>query len=505
MPLTALKQPSLVEMVVNYAGMIGLLGVIVLVLILVFKMERIKELAAEIARLQRAFNELDGQAKLIVQTDIELHRAQEELDKKIAGLVTLQQLTRMISTTLDQEEIFRKIEEKHITELGFDKSMAFLRGDDGRFHVKMAVGYTMEEANKILGLLTDQPLIMEKVLDKNKIFSSLDSDKTSKEIPRLCALMGLSGFICAPIVQKNGAAGALLVGLESSYAHLTEGDKDLVYILATQLGQSIENARLFEETWRAQQELEHKVHERTRELSAALEEIKIISKRKSDFISAVSHELRTPLTSIKGYASIVAAGKLGELPAAAKERIEKINKHSDNLSDLINNLLDISRIESGRVEMKRETLGIRAMIESLGDMLAPPMKDKNIEFVIDVPADMPAAAGDKTQIERVFINLISNAIKFTPPGGHITARGRVGADGTLQFSVSDNGIGISEKDLAKLGEEFFRIDNDVNAKVKGTGLGLSLVKNIVAAHKGKFSVTSHLGQGSTFSFTLPKA
>jgi signal transduction histidine kinase len=507
MPFTnpALSQSTILESVINFAGMFGLIAVIACIIILVFKMEKIKELQTELAKLKRAFDELDGQAKLIVQTDLELHRAQEELDKKVAGLVTLQKLTRLISTTLDEEEIFKKLEEKHITELGFDRTLAFSKDEAGAFHVRVAIGYTQEEAENILKETTNHPLVIDTVLHKNKIFSSIDTDKTSKEIPALLKLLDIASFVCAPIMQKDGAIGALMMGCESPYTHLTEGDKDLVYILASQIGQALENAKLFEETYRSHQELENKIHQRTKELTAALEEIKTISKRKSDFISAVSHELRTPLTSIKGYASILSLGKLGELPPQAKERVEKINKHSDNLSQLINNLLDISRIESGRMELKLEALNLKTMTDNLADMLAPPMKDKSIEFSATLPQDLPCVKGDKTQIDRVFINLVGNAIKFVPEGGRITITAKLHDADNVSVSVSDNGIGIPEKDLAKLGEEFFRIDNDVNAKVRGTGLGLSLVKSIIAAHKGKLAISSALGKGSTFTFTLPKA
>lgn len=504
-PAASFNTPTLSETIVNYAGLVGILAVILLAIVLVFKIEKGKELERQLANLRRAFNDLDGQAKLIVQTDLEMHRAQEELDKKVSGLVTLQKLIRLISTTLDEEEIFRKLDEKHIMELGFDKAFAFTKDDQNLYYVKAAVGYSPEEASRILKLIINIPAVMDKVVNKNKILSSTDMDKAAKETPHLVSMLGLSSFVCAPLVQKNGAIGGILLGSESPYTHLTEGDKDLVYILATQIGQAMENAKLFEESWRNQQELEHKVQERTKELSAALEEIKTISKRKSDFISAVSHELRTPLTSIKGYASIIATGKLGELPPAAKERIEKINKHSDSLTDLINNLLDISRIESGRVEMKFEPVNLKSMTDNIGDMLAPPMKEKNVEFANAVPADCPPVRADKNQLERVFINLLGNAIKFTPPGGRITVKTKSLDARLIQVSVSDSGIGIDEKDLEKIFQEFYRVDNDVNQKVKGTGLGLSLVKYIVEAHKGTLSVASELGKGSTFSFTLPRA
>jgi signal transduction histidine kinase len=501
---SAFSTPGGLEIFLSYTGMIGLVGVIILVIVLVFKMERIRELRSERNKLKRAFDELDGQAKLIVQTDVELHKTQEELDKKISSLVTLQKLSRLISTTLDEEEIFKKLDEKHITELGFDRALAFCRDDTKGFICRAMVGYRPEEAERIMKLVTGMPILMDIVMKQHKILSTMDMDRAARETPHLLSMLELSSFVCAPMMQKEGAIGLLLLGSESPYTRMTEGDKDLAYILATQIGQTLENAKLFEESWRAQQELEHKIQQRTKELSAALEEIKIISKRKSDFINAVSHELRTPLTSIKGYASILAAGKLGELPAAAKERIEKINKHSDSLSDLINGLLDISRIESGRVEMKLEPIDLNNMVRALGDMLAPPMKDKNIEFVADIADPLPAVLADKNQLERVFINLVGNAIKFTPSGGHITVAARATADGGMvQVSVSDNGIGISAGDLKKIGEEFYRVDNDVNVKVKGTGLGLSLVKRIVEAHKGIMTISSELNRGSTFTFTLP--
>ena len=507
MPIqSTFKEPTIFEAIVNFAGMFGLVALIALIIVLVFKLEKIKQLSEELTKLKRAFDELDGQAKLIVQTDLELHRAQEELDKKIAGLVTLQKLTRLISTTLDEEEIYKKIEEKHVTELGFDKALTFTRDNKGGLVIKSLIGYTVEEANRVLKEFSNHPLILDKILNKNQIFSSMDVDRSAKEIPIFLKALELASFVCAPITQKNGAIGALIMGCESAYTHITEGDKDLVYILATQIGQATENAKLFEETWLSHQELELKIQQRTKELSDALEEISTISKRKSDFISAVSHELRTPLTSIKGYASILAAGKLGELPLAAKERVEKINKHSDSLSQLINNLLDISRIESGRVEMKFEPLSLKLMVESLSDMLAPALKEKNIELITDIPADIPAVRADKSQLERVFINLAGNALKFVPlESGRITIKAKQLEHEMILISVSDNGIGISEKDLNKLGEEFFRVDNEVNAKVKGTGLGLSLVKHIIEAHKGKLSISSSLGKGSSFSFTLPKA
>jgi two-component system phosphate regulon sensor histidine kinase PhoR len=282
---------------------------------------------------------------------------------------------------------------------------------------------------------------------------------------------------------------------------ITEGDEELITILSNQIGQALENARLFEKTWHAHQELEKRVEERTRELTFALEEVKKISKRKTDFISSVSHELRTPLTSIKGYAAILMEEKLGHLPAAAKERLEKINRHSDELVHMINDLLDISRLESDRMIIKIDTYNLKEMVENVIELLSVQIKDKELTLSINIPSDTQVNV-DKSQVERVFINLIGNAIKFTPKHGKITLTTKPAKD-FIQVNISDTGIGIPKDAQELIFEEFYRIDNPINQQLKGTGLGLSLAKNIIEAHRGVIWVESEVGHGSTFSFLLP--
>jgi signal transduction histidine kinase len=227
-----------------------------------------------------------------------------------------------------------------------------------------------------------------------------------------------------------------------------------------------------------------------------------LSKRKTDFISSVSHELRTPLTSIKGYSSILLAGTLGEIPPAVRERLEKINSHSDELTRMVNDLLDIARIESGKVVMHKVPVSLKETAEKAADLLSMQIKAKNIEFSC-AAAGIAEAFADRGQIERVFINLLSNAVKFTPAKGKIAVRA-IAAAGGIQVDVSDTGCGIPEEAQARLFEEFYRVDNPINEGVKGTGLGLALVKRIIEAHEGKIWVKSKPGSGTTFSFTLPR-
>ena len=267
---------------------------------------------------------------------------------------------------------------------------------------------------------------------------------------------------------------------------------------------AIENTRLYMELSSSHQALERRVNERTLELARLNEELKRLNKVKSDFVSAVSHELRTPLTSIKGYASILMTGKLGPVSPVQKERLEKINSHSNNLTHLINNLLDIARIESGRVQMEIKEVVIKDLLDSIIDTITPQIKEKNISLKINIKTDADKIKADPGQIERVFLNLLSNAVKFTPGKGIIVISA-VDKTGIVEFSVEDTGIGIPKQDLEKVFEEFFRSDNAAAQEIKGTGLGLSLVKKIIEAHNGKIWVESELGKGTKFSFTISKA
>lgn len=489
-------------------GPSAVIASVILYLLLMVKNEKLKKLQKSLKNLQKTYDELDNQAKLIIKTDLELHNTQGELDKKVTGLYTLQKISRMLSTTLDENEVFTKVSAEHLTELGFDKAMSFLIDHENHtslnshnVDIKLSIGYEADEVNQILENQFAKNIFLHP-LEKTEILSNLDQKVDKKTIDEFLKVCKIFSFVCAPISVKEGVIGMLLVGSESKYSPITLGDKEIVSILANQVGQSIENARLFEVTWRSQQDLEMKVKQRTKELTEALEEIKIITKRKSDFVSAVSHELRTPLTSIKGYASLLSAGKLGEVSAPVKERLEKINAHSDWLTQIINNLLDISRIESGRAEMKFEDVSLRNVLVAIEDIFTPHLKEKQITFKQEIPEGINTISADKSQFQRIFINLIGNALKFTPSQGTISVRAKA-IDGLIQIDVSDTGKGIAEQNLNKLFEEFYREDNEINQNVKGTGLGLSLVKYIVEAHKGKIWVNSKLNQGTTFSFTIP--
>jgi signal transduction histidine kinase len=456
-------------------------------------------------KLKQTLEEMDEQAKLVIRTDIELNKAQEELDKKIGGLYALQRFSRAVSSTLEQAQIFNKIDPVFLEEFGFEKASLFLWQDtDKLFKQELACGYTDEQTRESVSFINNNTDIFYNLVKNERSLSTVVSspdhalrDKINKEFKT-------TSFVISPILPKEGNKGFFFTGVTNPDIVLNEGDEELSNILANEIGQALENSRLFEKSWATQQELEKRVEQRTREVSQALEEVKRLSDRKNEFVSNVSHELRTPLTSVKGYASILLAGKLGAIPPEAHKRLEKINKHSDELVQFVNDLLDIARIESGRITLKLVPISLKNILEEVADLLTVQFKEKQVEFLFIIPEDIPEVMADFSQIKRVFINLINNAVKYTPAQGKITVRAHR-KENYVQIDVTDTGCGMPENALAKLFTEFYRVDSVINQEVKGTGLGLAMVKHIVEAHKGRIWVKSRLGTGSVFSFTLPLA
>ena len=482
-------------------SVILLIALIAVIFFLVSKNDAFRELKNAYDKIMQTFDELDQQAKLIVKTDLELNKAQEELDRRLVGLNTLQKLARKMNASRDENEVFQWINEPFITALGFSRALVLTYGDDKKLMGRAAIGLEPKKATAIPDVLLKNDALLDP-LQEGTTLSSLSSSQKIRSL--IVQIFDTEHFILTPLLSQQKLAGILFVGNRYNAPAVTEGDEELISILASQLAQTLENVQLFEQVYRSSQMLEIKVNERTKELTHALKEVAEISKKKTEFISAVSHELRTPLTSIKGYAAILMTGKVGEIPLAVKERLGKINTHSDNLVKLINDLLDIARIESGRVEMKAIAQPIRPMVDNIADLLAPQLTSKSLALKINIPADVPTIEFDASQVERVFINLISNAIKFTPANGTITINVLPNLEKQAALiEVADTGIGMKKDDLSKVFDEFFRVDNEINMNVKGTGLGLALVKNIVEAHNGRVWVTSDVGVGTTFHFNLP--
>jgi signal transduction histidine kinase len=260
----------------------------------------------------------------------------------------------------------------------------------------------------------------------------------------------------------------------------------------------------YEELQRKNRELE----EKNALLEETNERLREIDKLKSNFLATVSHELRTPLTSVIGYSEMLLEGLAGPLAQEQHDYVRTIMEKGESLLHLISGILDISKIEKGAQEIVRNPALPSDLVESALSFIRPQLAKKKQELTVDVEEGLPLLMVDTYKMRQVLINLLGNAVKFTPEEGHIGVRARrwrgedTGVD-WVRFEVIDDGIGIPNDKLEKIFETFFQVDNSPTREYGGTGLGLAIVKNFVESHGGRVTVQSELARGSIFAFTVP--
>ena len=231
--------------------------------------------------------------------------------------------------------------------------------------------------------------------------------------------------------------------------------------------------------------------------------LKELDRLKSDFVSNVSHELRTPLTAIKGSVDNMLDGIIGPLDEKQLRYLVRIKSNADRLGRLINDLLDLSRIEAGKIDLRPTYLPVASLAREVADTLRTVAAEKLISLEVVGPGDVVQAWADRDKVTQVLINLISNAVKFTPPHGKVIVAVERNGQEWVQASVSDSGPGIPADEAAKIFDKFYQVDQANKQKTKGSGLGLAISKALVEMHGGRIWVESEAGHGSTFSFTLP--
>jgi len=229
-----------------------------------------------------------------------------------------------------------------------------------------------------------------------------------------------------------------------------------------------------------------------------------LDRLKSDFISIVSHELKTPLTSIRGFVKLLAAQRVGEVNEKQKHYLEIVEKQAESLTALINDLLDLSRIESGAMEVRLEPISLRELIDEVVLQMRGQASEKSIKVEVSVPLDLPSVLGDHDRLRQVFFNLLDNAIKFTGEGGRVLISASP-LGGECLVRVEDNGVGIPPSDLERVFEKFYQVESSMTRQRGGTGLGLAITKQLVKAHGGDIWVRSQLGEGSVFFVKLRTA
>jgi len=296
-------------------------------------------------------------------------------------------------------------------------------------------------------------------------------------------LDAIKATLIVPLKIESKLTGILLVGEKLSGDIFDDQELEVLAVLANQVAISLENARLYEE------------------LSESNAQLMQASRLKSQFLASMSHELRTPLNSIIGFSKVLLNRFDGELTERQETYIRSVHNSGAHLLQLINGILDFSRIEAGKLEMISEELDLHELIDECIESSMPLARGKQMKLEKNVPLELPPLSGDRTKVKQILLNLLSNAIKFTAQGRVLVSV--VAEPDAIRVSVADTGIGIREDDLAHLFEPFQQLDNPVARSAGGTGLGLAISKKFVELHGGRIWAESRENQGSTFHFTLP--
>jgi PAS domain S-box-containing protein len=287
------------------------------------------------------------------------------------------------------------------------------------------------------------------------------------------------------------------------------GEPIAVVSVLHDLTKQVENERLYEALKQLNSELEERIREATADLAeqnARLQwqsqEVERANRLKSEFLASMSHELRTPINALIGYSALLLDGVLGEVNPRQKDALSRGRAAAEHLLALINDILDLAKIEAGKMPLHLEDVPIRSVVLEVAQQIEPMVRKKQLDFSIDVASDCPVIYSDRTKIKQVLLNLLSNAVKFTNQG-RVAVIARRAKDGVL-IDVVDTGIGIRESDLQAIWEDFRQVDQSRTREFGGTGLGLSITRKLLARLGGSVSVKSEYGSGSTFSVALPE-
>lgn len=380
-------------------------------------------------------------------------------------------------------------------------------------HTRASLGalYLVVRGQRALELVSGYALRKDRALEKRLAFGEGipgECAAEGREI-ELTDIPGGSGFVvdtgfvelvpsyilAVPVFFREEILGVLVLGATKKFGDL---EKEIVNNSVPQLGVALTNALNFQET----RSLSVEIAKRNEELSAKNKEIEKAYKVKSEFLSSMSHELRTPLNSIIGFSSVLLGPSGDPLSPDQRMGLEKVLKNGKHLLQLINDILDISKLESGRMMLSVETEDISTIISNCVLIVEPLIQSNRLNLTQDIQQNLPPLTTDIVKVRQILVNLLSNAAKFTEKGGIVITVRQSGA-GIVSFAVKDTGIGIESKNLDKVFEEFQQVDSSSTRKYKGTGLGLPIARRLARMLGGDLMVESEFGKGSTFTLTVP--
>ena len=417
----------------------------------------------------------------------ELQARTADLTRSVDQLTALGEVGRAVSSTLDLETVLTTIVSRAVDLSGLDGGVVFEYDEgDGEFvHRAQAEtggvlaaarrGTRIRKGEGVVGrtAITLQPVQVFDITTPNAYVGPNRENLVES---------GVRAILAVPMVREGRLIGCLGVTLNQPGEFPTE-TIDLLRTFAAQSALAIQNARLFQE-----------IEDKSRQLEAA-------SRHKSEFLANMSHELRTPLNAIIGFSEVLVDRMFGELNDKQDEYLKDIYASGQHLLSLINDILDLSKIEAGRMELEPTAFDLPSAIDNALTLVRERASRRGIALGHTIDERLGMIRADERKVKQVLLNLLSNALKFTPPGGRVDVRGSL-RENVAEISVSDSGVGIAPDDQDAVFEEFRQVGT-AETKAEGTGLGLALSRKFVELHGGRIWVKSQVGVGSTFTFTLP--
>jgi len=486
------------------------------------------------ARSQGAI--VSAQREALAREASESEESRAELQQRLSELVALNDLAGALTSTLDLDELLDRALEAVVTRLPFDRALILLVDAESR---TLGGGRSIGGSDETRGLVaevrlpldeTRSTLVQLALADGPLVFRDADRDPYPPNAA-FARSLEVTSFLGTPLVRSGRTVGVLAVDNRLSGRELERSMGPLLFTVGSLLAAAIENARLYAEIEEHNRELEARVARRTAQLADATEEAiaaraaaETASATKSTFLANVSHELRTPLTSVVGFTKLVRkrfedilVPAIAASPSAADPKVERavgqitqnlgiMAEEGDRLTAMINDVLDLQKIEAGRMEFRREPVDVVAVVDQACAAVASLFEASGLELVRDVPGTLPEVTGDHHRLIQVVINLLSNAVKFTARGS-VTVRAAVASvpagGNEVVVSVVDTGAGIPAEDHQRVFEAFAQSGDPLTDKPRGTGLGLPISREIVLEHGGRMWLESEVGRGSTFWFALP--
>jgi signal transduction histidine kinase len=445
-----------------------------------------------------------------ISTDLEhinqeMYKKNFELAVKNQILSMLQKIDEIIlGAVTDTKQIANEVTKLLVEESGFKIASIFIKDPSDKdvlSQLSLLESITLRaklKANKIqlqpigkIPLLLEEKIIVQAVRQRrirvtNNFFETLLYNLDPKMIPMLTPIIDVKTTVLFPLFVRGEVIGVMVVCLEEDEKDLSEFHGYLLDRLVGVIGIAIDNALLYNE------------------VQETNEKLKAIDKLKDEFVSLASHELKTPMTAIKSYLWMALAGKGGPLTEKQLFYLERSYKSTDRLIKLVNDMLNISRIESGRLTIVMQEVYLDKLIQEILDEIYPRTQEVQVNVTLAPVNFSPVVMADPDKIKEVYLNIIGNALKFTPKGGSVTIS-LTQNNRMIQTTITDTGIGIKKEDIGKLFQKFNLLPGSyrTNQTAQGTGLGLYICKKIIELHGGTISAASNgENQGSTFSFTL---